>query len=227
MKISNNKVSLIICARNEKSSIAEIINNAKKYVDEIIIIVCSLKDETADVAEQLGAKVLIDNGKGKGAAMRTGLNHAFGEIVVFMDADGSHNPDDIPRLVAPIIEDKADMIIGSRSRGGSDELHGDISKFIRMIGSDIITLIINYRWNVRLTDSQNGFKAIKKNIAKKLHLTENIFTIEQEMIMKCLKNKYKILEVPAHEYERKYGRSNIVVWRVWPRYIWCLMKNLF
>ena len=115
-------------------------------------------DLTADLAKKAGALVIFDNGKGKGAAIRLAIENVSGDIIVFIDADGSHAPEDIPRLLEPILKDDADHVTGSRMMGGSDELHGDLGKFIRMLGSDIITLGINYRYNVRLTDSQNGFQ---------------------------------------------------------------------
>ena len=150
-----------------------------------------------------------------------------GDIIVFIDADGSHDPDDIPELIKPIIEGRVDHMTASRMRGGSDELHGDFSKFFRMMGSDIITLGINYRFNVRLTDCQNGFRAIKTEVARKLDLKENITTIEQEMIIKTLKKGYSMGEIPSHEYERKYGESCISLQKVWFRYVYSWLKYLF
>jgi dolichol-phosphate mannosyltransferase len=129
--------------------------------------------------------------------------------------------------VRPILDDEADHVTGSRMRGGSDELHGDFGKFIRMIGSDIITLGINYRFNIRLTDSQNGFRAIKASVAKKLPLQENITTIEQEMIIKTLRLGYRMSEIPTHEYARKFGESNIRISKVWWRYVWSWLRYLF
>jgi dolichol-phosphate mannosyltransferase len=86
---------------------------------------------------------------------------------------------------------------------------------------------INYRFGVRLTDSQNGFRAIRRDAALSLGLQENITTIEQEMIIKTLKKGYRITEVPAHEYARKYGDSNIKLGKVWFRYVYSWLKYLF
>jgi hypothetical protein len=116
--------------------------------------------------------------------------------------------------------------VGSRPKGGSDELHGDLEKFARMIGSDIITLAINYRFGVRLSDSQNGFRAIGARCARDLHLREDLTTIEQEMVMQALHRGYRLQEVPAHEYARQHGASTIVLPRVAPRYLWCLLRGL-
>ena len=106
------------------------------------------------------------------------------------------------------------------------ELHGTIDQFIRYVGSQLIMLAINYRWNVRLTDSQNGFRAIRRDVAGKLGLTSNLTTIEQEMTMKTLKQGYRIGEIPSHEYERKWGKSKVVVWKLWFAYLWSFARNI-
>jgi dolichol-phosphate mannosyltransferase len=179
------------------------------------------------IAANEGAMVCVDNNKGKGDAIKVGIRKASGDIVVFIDADGSHSPDDIPILVAPIIEGQFEHVTGSRMKGGSDELHGELGKFIRMVGSDIITLGINYRFKVDLTDSQNGFRAIRTDVARRLPLKENITTIEQEMIIKTLKLGYRVGEVPTHEYARKGGSSKINVRKVAIRYVYSWLKYLF
>lgn len=221
------KISIVIPTKNEEKSIKEVIEQCKQYGDEILVVDGHSKDGTRNIAKELGARVVLDNKKGKGDGVRVALKEAKGDIVVFIDADGSHDANDIPKIIQPILKGKADLVVGSRMRGGSDELHGDLSKFIRIVGSDIITLAINYRFGVRLTDTQNGFRAVRRETGLKIGLKENIFTIEQEMIMKTLKHGYKIVEIPAHEYARKYGESNIVVWKVAHRYLWSLIKNLF
>lgn len=220
------KISVVIPAKNEAVTIGDIIERSKKYADELLVIDGHSTDATRAVAERLGARVILDDRKGKGAAIRLAIREVTGEVIVFIDADGSHDPDDIPRLVEPIARGVCEHVTGSRMTGGSDELHGDIGKFIRMWGSDVITLGINYRFNVRLTDSQNGFRAIRTDVARQIGLTENITTIEQEMIMKTLKRGYRIKEVPAHEYARKAGESKVKVPRVACRYVWVWLKNL-
>ncbi len=220
-------VSLVIPARNEERTIAEIIDKAKPLVGEILVVDGHSKDRTQEIARQHGARVILDNQKGKGEAFRCALKEIKGEIVIFMDADGSHDPNDIPRLVAPIVRGEADLVIGSRGRGGSDELHGDLPKFFRMIASDIINLGINYRFGVKLPDSQNGFRAVKTAAIKSLNLKENTTTIEQEMTIKALRHGYKITDVPSHEYSRKYGKSSINLWKTGFRYFYSWLKYLF
>lgn len=220
-------VTLVIPARNEAQNICEVLESALPYCDELLVVDGHSTDGTRDLAESYGVRVVLDNKKGKGDAIRVGAEAATHGIVVFMDADGSHDPSDIPYLTEPIKSDKADLVIGSRGRGGSDELHGDIEKLMRMVGSDMILIGINLRWKQKLTDSQNGFRAIRKDVICSLGLVENITTIEQEMTMKCLKKGYKVSEVPTHEYSRKYGNSTISLRRVWFRYIYSFIKNLF
>ena len=219
-------VTVVIPTKNEENTIREVIEGCRKYADEILVIDGHSTDKTRQIAEECGVKVVLDNNKGKGAAVRLAINMVRGDIIVFFDADGSHSPDDIPKLVAPIKSGEYDHVSGSRMKGGSDELHGDLAKFIRMVGSDIITLGINYRFKASLTDSQNGLRAIRTSVARKLNLKEDITTIEEEMIMKTLKTGYKITEVPTHEYKRKSGESKIRVWRVAPRYVYVWLKNL-
>lgn len=221
-------ISAVIPAFNEEKIIGDVIQGVQKYVDEIIVIGSpGSTDRTAEVARSMGAKVLMDNGKGKGDALRVGIENASGDILMLMDADGSHIADDIPRLVEPIESGTADMVIASRMTGGSEELHGNLDQLIRLFGSSLITLIINYRFKVRISDSQNGFRSISAEVAKDLDLRANIFDIETEMLMKCLKKGYRVKEVPSRELERKFGTSGVRVFTMWPRYLWRVLINLF
>lgn len=219
-------ISVVIPTKNEEATIGEVIDSVKPYCDEVLVVDGHSTDNTQKVSAEHGARFVLDEGKGKGDGIRTGIRCAAGDVIVFMDADGSHEPADIPKLAMPIIEKSADMVVGCRMTGGSDELHGDIGKFMRFIGSMIITLIINYRWNVRLTDVQNGFRAIKKNVADNINLTSNDFTIEEEMVMKCLRHGFRVINVPAHEYARKVGKSKIVLRKVWFGFGWVVIKNV-
>jgi dolichol-phosphate mannosyltransferase len=220
------RVTVCIPARNEESNIAEVISKARRWADEILVVDGHSHDATRQIAESLGARVVTDRKRGKGDALRVGAESAQYEIVVFMDADGSHDADDIPALIEPIRHGDADLVIGSRGRGGSDELHGNLEKLLRLLGSDIILIGINWRFKCELTDSQNGFRAIRRDVMLKLNTQENITTIEQEMTMRALKLGFRIGEVPSHEYARKSGESTIKLRRVWFRYIYSFLKNL-
>jgi len=222
-----NKVTIVIPTRNEELNIRNVITQVKGYGDEILVVDGHSTDRTREIAQELDCRVILDNGVGKGDGIRCALKAAEGDIVLFIDADGSHEAKDIPELLKPIIEGKADMVVASRFRGGSDEFVGDIEKLLRVVGSNIITTCINYRFGVWLTDSQNGFRAIRRVVGLKLDLKENITTIEQEMTIKCLKKGYRIVEVPSHEYARRCGDSKIKLQKVWFRYIYSWIKYCY
>ncbi len=224
--MSRLRVTVVVPTRDEEGLIGDIVEEVKPFGDEVLVVDGHSRDRTREIAAAHGARVILDGGLGKGEALRLALREAACEIVCFIDADGSHDPKDIPAMVAPIQAGQADMVIGSRGRGGSDELHGTLEQFIRYIGSQIIMLAINYRWNVRLTDSQNGFRAIRKDVGLQLGLTSNLTTIEQEMLMKALKKGFKVSEIPSHEYERRWGTSKVVVWKLWFAYVWSFLRNL-
>lgn len=220
------KISIVIPSRDEAPTIAEIIRGVQSYADEMLVVDGHSKDHTREIAQREGARVILDHGKGKGEALRLAIQEVTGDIIVFIDADGSHDVQDIPRLLKPIIEDDVDMVIGSRMRGGSDELHGEFLELVRLWGSGVITLCINWRFGKHLTDYQNGLRAIKTDVARKLTLQENHTTIEQEMSIECLKRKFRVEEVPTHEYRRRFGKSKISLLRHGPRYVYTLIKKL-
>lgn len=219
-------VTVVIPTRNEEGLIGEIVDAVRPYGD-VLVVDGHSTDATREVAAAHGARVVLDGGRGKGQAIRQAFNETPNDIVVFIDADGSHETADIPKLVAPIAAGKADLVIASRGKGGSDELHGTLGQLIRYLGSQLIMLAINWRWGVQLTDSQNGFRAIRREVGLALNLQSNLTTIEQEMLMRALKLGYKVDEVGSHEYERRWGTSKVVVWKLWYAYVWSFWRNIF
>jgi glycosyltransferase involved in cell wall biosynthesis len=150
------KISAVIPAYNEEETIAEIVEGTLKHVDEVIVVDDGSTDETASNAERAGAKVLRQpRNKGVLEATRIGLETASGDIVVTIDADGQHDPDEIPRLVRPILEDSADLAIGSRPS-------------LPHLSEKILTAITNLK--VPCTDASTGFRAIRKNIADRMNI---------------------------------------------------------
>jgi glycosyltransferase involved in cell wall biosynthesis len=221
-------ISLITCTRNEEKNIGPILQESRKYVDEIIVIDSKFsKDKTREIAKKYGAKVFVDNGKGKGEALRLGIEKARGDILIFMDADGSSNTFDIPILINVIKNENADMVIASRTLGKSDEREGIIRDFLKKILGRTISLLLYLRFRKRITDTQNGFRAVKKSILKELNLEANYFDIETEMTIKCLKKNFKIVEIPTHEFKRKFGRSHMSFFKHGIFYIWTFFKNIF
>lgn len=219
-------VSIVVPARDEATTIRDVLAACRPMTDDLVVIDGHSTDGTVDIAEEFGARVVLDHGLGKGDAVRLALEVVRKPITVFIDADGSHDTDDIPKLVAPILADEADLVIGSRMTGGSDELFSDLPEAVRLFGSTLITLTINYRFGVRMTDYQNGFRAIRTDVGRKLGLKSNLTTIEQEMAMKALKYGYRVHEVPAHEYRRKGGQSKIQIFRVAHVYVWNLLSGV-
>jgi len=224
----NKKITVVIPAFNEERTIKDMIDKCRPFCDEMVIALAKKSsDSTKDIAKSLGLKIIVDNGKGKGDGMRCAINQIKEGIIVFIDADGSHIPSDIPTIVGPIKDNEADMVIGSRFLGGSEELHGDFGKFIRMFFSMCIAQIMNWRFNASIQDTQNGFRAIDARVANDLGLTSKHTEIETEMCMKCLKKKYRIKEVPSKELKRQFGKSNIRLTKHGWSYAWTVFKNLF
>jgi dolichol-phosphate mannosyltransferase len=221
------EVCAVIAAKQEAPSIEDVLRRARRYVGEVIVVAGRSTDGTPEVAERCGARVMHDAGKGKGEAIRCAIPHIRTPITVLLDADGSHDPEDIPLLVEPIAAGRADHVSASRLRGGSSELHGSFDEFFRLTGSSFITACINWRFNCRLSESQNGYRAIRTSVLRELDLRENTTTIEQEMIIKTLRRGFRMAEVPSHEHPRAHGASHIRVWRSAPRYGYSLVKYLF
>jgi dolichol-phosphate mannosyltransferase len=218
--------SIVVPARNEEGTLAQVLASIRDMTDDLIVVDGHSSDSTALIALEYGATVVKDNGRGKGDAVRVGLAHARHPITVFIDADGSHEPQDIPILVNPIAAGEAELVLGSRMLGGSEELFGSFAEVIRLVGSLVISLTINYRFGVRLTDYQNGFRAIRTDVGRSLNLRSDITTIEQEMAMKCLAHGYRVVERPTHEYARKGGVSKIHVMSVAHLYILNLLRGV-
>jgi len=218
------RITILIPAKNEAATVAEVVRGARLHAEDVLVMDGGSTDGTGARAEGAGARVVQDLGRGKGRAIRAAIAHLHGEVTVLMDADGSHDPADIPRLAAPIFESGVDHVSGSRLLGGSSELHGGFDEWARLAGSSFITACINKRYGVRLSDSQNGFRAIKTEVLRSLPLRSRHTTIEQEMIVKTLRAGLKVAEVPTHEYRRRWGSSHISVWRDGPRYVLSLLE---
>jgi dolichol-phosphate mannosyltransferase len=224
---SADDITIVIPTLNEAATIREIIDDCRRYTTDILVVDGHSRDGTARIAGDLGARVVLDHKKGKGEAIRTVIPHLTRPVTVFIDADGSHCPEDIPALVKPILDGEADHVSGSRLIGGSSELHGGFDECFRLMGSSLITAMINHRFRVRLSESQNGFRAIRTDVLRALDLREDITTIEQEMIIKTLRKGYRMGEVPTHEHRRKAGYSKISLRKVAFRYVYSMIKYLY
>ena len=219
------RITVIVPAREEEATIGSVVQQARHYAGEVVVVDGQSRDHTAERARAALADVVCDDGLGKGAALRIGARRARGEVLVFMDADGSHDPADIPRLAAPILRGEADLVVGSRMLGGSDELHGTFDNFIRNTGSCLLAVLVNRRWGTGLTDIENGFRAVRKEIMLAIATDARGFLIEQEMVLRCLKVGYRVAEVASHEYERAAGQSKLPTRQGW-RFLWHFTKEM-
>lgn len=226
MARTSGDVTAVICTLNEEATLPEVIDSVRPFVDVVMVMDGHSTDRTPEIARERGVRYELDNRRGKGAAIRQAIETVETGNVVFIDADGSHVAEDIPKLVAPLLADEADLVIGCRMRGGSDELAGDWSGFIRLTGQNLLMLLVNWRFGTHLTDMQNGFRAGRVEALRALGLKENITTIEQEMTIKALKHRLRVVNVPSHEYRRAAGRSKIPVlrWSFW--YVWVVIREM-
>jgi len=225
MPAPDPRITVVIPAKEEQATIAAAVAGARRYAGEVVVVDGQSQDRTAERARLALANVVCDDGLGKGQALRIGAQRARGQVLVFMDADGSHDEADIPRLAEPILRGEADLVVGSRMLGGSDELHGTFDNFVRNTGSCLLAVLVNRRWRTRLTDIENGFRAVRKEVMLAVATRERGFMIEQEMVLKCLKAGYRVAEVPSHEYERAAGRSKLPTREGW-RFLWHFAREM-
>ncbi|MEO5345875.1 MAG: glycosyltransferase family 2 protein [Magnetococcus sp. YQC-9] len=219
--------TIVIPTRHEAETIAEMVRCCLNHSPHVLVVDSLSSDGTPELAEAAGARVLRVPRLGKGYAIRAAIPEIQTSIVVFIDADGSHDVADIPKLVAPIQADRADHVQASRLTGGSSELHGSFQEFWRLAGSSFITACINWRFRVAISDSQNGFRALRLEVLKRLNTREEITTIEQEMVIQTLKKGFRLAEIPSHEHARIFGTSKIRLSKVWLRYGYALLRDLF
>ena len=187
------KVTAVLPAYNEELCISSIILGSKKYVDKIIVVDDGSTDNTAEIAELAGAQVITHPyNKGKGAALKTGFKTAAkSEIIVTIDSDGQHNPEEIPKLIAPILSGKADIVNGSRYISGNKK---DTPSY-RRIGQFLLDKITNMGSGLNITDSQSGFRAFARYTMPAFRFNCADFGIESEMLTDAANAGLRIREV--------------------------------
>jgi glycosyltransferase involved in cell wall biosynthesis len=206
-------LSVVIPAYNEGKTIGDLIEKTNHIMDtlgmpyEILVVDDGSKDRTKEIASRYKATV-VSNGKnqGKGYTLRKGFQHAQGDIIVTIDADGAHNPKEIPDLINPLFNG-ADIVTGSRLLGKGKN---HTSK-LNLVGNYLINTIIMVLTKRKITDSQTGFRAFKKEYLKKILLESNGYEIETEITVKGLKNGFILKEIPISCNRREYNISKLKI----------------
>lgn len=188
-----SKVAVLLPAYNEEVSIASMVLLSLQYADEVIVIDDGSSDRTSEVSRLAGATVLSHTtNKGKGAALKTGFKCAQDyDIIVTIDADGQHNPSEIPDVIKPIMEDRADIVNGSRYIAGKDTT----TPTYRRVGQTVLDNATYLASGVKLTDTQSGFRAFSSKSIEYFNFDPNGFGIESDMLIEASVNKLRIVEV--------------------------------
>jgi glycosyltransferase involved in cell wall biosynthesis len=223
------KLTVIIPAYNEVGTIFEVIKRVKEASSdkEIIVVDDGSTDGIRNILKERrdGVKVLFhDTNKGKGAAIRTAIPHITGDIVIIQDADLEYDPSEYPRLIAPILDGKADVVYGSRLMGGPHR----VLFYWHSLGNKIVTTLSNIFTDLNLSDMETGYKVFRAEVLKKIKIESNRFGFEPEITAKIAKMGCRIYEVPISYWGRDYTEGKKIKWEDGVAAIyWIIKYNLF
>lgn len=224
------RLSVLMPVYNEKTTIEEII---KKVLDEptekeLIIVDDFSVDGTREILQSIhipNVKIFFhEKNQGKGAAIRTAIQHINGDIVIIQDADLEYSPDEYSRIIKPILTDKADVVYGSRFRGTEQR----VLFFWHYVANKFLTLISNMLTDLNLSDMETCYKAFRASVIKRINIESDRFGIEPEITAKVAKMGCRVYEVPISYYGRDYTEGKKITWKDGFSAIWCIIKfNLF
>jgi len=227
------KLSVIIPCYNERNTIRSLVDAvlSQPYDNkEIIIVDDASTDGTKDVlCKEIApfvAKILYhEKNQGKGAALKTGINAATGDIILIQDADLEYDPMEYPDLLNPILQNKADVVFGSRFMGGKPHR---VLYFWHRVGNGFLTLISNMFTNLNLTDMETCYKVFRREIIQGIRIEENGFGFEPEIVAKVAKTRCRIFEVGISYYGRTYKEGKKIGWKDGFHALYCIFKyNVF
>lgn len=207
--MTTNTIAIVIPALNEEEALGHLLKEIPSdFARWVIVVDNGSLDATALVAKDAGAVVVHEHVRGYGRACWSGFKAAVergAEIVIFMDGDGSDDPTDLPRMLAPLLEGKADLVIGSRI--GAQAEAGAVPPQARL-GNWLVSRFISLFYGVRLHDV-GSFRALRCSTLESLKMCEMTFGWPVEMLIKAARSRYRILELPIHYRRRRHGRSKV------------------
>jgi glycosyltransferase involved in cell wall biosynthesis len=222
------KVSFLVPAYNEAATIGELLArvDALGLDAQFVVVDDGSTDDTAAIVERFAEGrddvVLVRKpNAGKGSAIRAGIPHVDGDIVVIQDADLEYDPTDVPTLIEPIEQGVADVVYGSRLSGGRPQR---AYLFWHLVGNRFLSLLTNLLFNTTLSDMETGYKAFRTEVLRSLDLREDAFGIEPEITGKICKRKLRIYELPIAYYGRTYAEGKKITWRDGFKAIWVLLR---
>ena len=222
-------VSVVIPVFNEEVTVGDIVTRTKKTLEkmgvihEVLVVDDGSDDRSADVAQERKAQVLRYSHQGKGFALRSGFRQAKGKLVVTLDADGSHQPEEIPLVLRYLMEDRADFVVGSRFSNWEAK-KTKIPK-INRIGNRLFNNLTRYLTGVKISDTQSGFRAIRANLIKKMNLTSKGYEVESEMLVKALRIGARVTETPISFDQRTVGNSKLDPLRDGARILYAIIAS--